>query len=267
MKNYLEINRNSWNNRLATHLNSEFYDIKGFLEGRTSLKSIELDLLGDVTNKKILHLQCHFGQDTISLSRLGAQVTGVDLSDKAIEKAVELAKKCDSDSNFICCDVYDLKNKLDDKFDIVYTTYGTISWLPDLNKWADIISHYLKPNGQFVFVEFHPVVWMFDDNMEKIYYPYFNKEAIVEEEQGTYADRSADIKQEYVCWNHGISEVMNSLIQKELSIELFNEYDYAPYSFVNGMVEAETGRYRIQNFGDKAPLVYAIRARKSYSDE
>ena len=151
----------------------EFYDLDNFVKGKTSLNSIELDLLGDVKGKTILHLQCHFGQDTISLSRLGAEVTGIDLSDKAIQSAQQIAKDTHSNANFICCDIYDLPNHLDKQFDIVFTSYGTIGWLPDLDKWANIVSHYLKPNGQFVFVEFHPVVWMFDDNFEKIGYNDF----------------------------------------------------------------------------------------------
>ena len=107
---------------------------------------------------------------------------GVDLSDKAIKSAKQLSKETSSNTTFICCDIYDLPRYLDQRFDIVFTSYGTIGWLPDLNKWAEIISRFLKPNGQFVFVEFHPVVWMFDDNFEKIDYRYFNSGAIIESE-------------------------------------------------------------------------------------
>ena len=186
--NYIEINRQSWNSRIETHIKSEFYDLDSFLKGRSSLNDIELNLLGDIKGKNVLHLQCHFGQDTISLSRLGAEVTGVDFSDKAIESARQIAKETGSNAKFICCDIYDLPNHLDEKFDIVFTSYGTIGWLPDLDKWAKVIANFLKPNGQFVFVEFHPVVWMFDDDFEKIAYSYFNTGAIVETENGTYAD-------------------------------------------------------------------------------
>ena len=166
-ENYIEINKQSWNNRLESHLKSDFYNIEGFLNGKTSLNEIELDLLGDVQGKNILHLQCHFGQDTISLGRLGANVTGIDLSDKAIESAIELSKKTKTASTFICCNIYDLPQQLEKKFDIVFTSYGTIGWLPDLDKWASIISSYLKPNGKLVFVEFHPVLWMYNDNFDK----------------------------------------------------------------------------------------------------
>ena len=150
--NYIEINRKAWNNRTDTHLNSEFYNQKGFLNGDTSLNEIELNLLGNIKGKSILHLQCHFGQDTISLERLGATVTGIDLSDKAIDSAKQIAKEIHSNANFICCDIYDLPNHLEKTFDMVFTSYGTIGWLPDLNKWAGIVSKFLKPKGQFIFV-------------------------------------------------------------------------------------------------------------------
>ena len=117
-------------------------------------------------------IQFHFG-------RLGANVTGVDLSDKAIESANNLAKEANIDATFICCDIYDLPKHLNEKFDIVFTSYGTIGWLPDIEKWANVVSHFLKPNGKFVFVEFHPVVWMFDDDFKGIKYRYFNSEAII----------------------------------------------------------------------------------------
>lgn len=261
-QNYLEINRQSWNNRTDTHLKSEFYDLDNFIKGRTSLNNIELDLLGNLTGKTILHLQCHFGQDTISLSRLGAEVTGIDLSDKAIESAKQIAEDTNSKATFICCDIYDLPNHLDKKFDIVFTSYGTIGWLPDLQKWAEIVSKFLKPNGQFVFVEFHPVVWMFDDNFEKIGYRYFNSGAIVESENGTYADKSADIAQEYVMWNHGLSEVINNLIKNGLEINALNEYDYSPYDCFNKTIEFEPKKYRIEHLGSKIPMVYSIVAKK-----
>ena len=260
--NYIEINRESWNNKTETHLKSEFYDLDNFIKGKTSLNSIVLDLLGDVKGKTILHLQCHFGQDSISLSRLGAEVTGIDLSDKAIQSAKQIAKDTNSKANFICCNIYDLPNHLDKQFDIVYTSYGTIGWLPDLDKWARIVSQYVKPNGQFVFVEFHPVVWMFDDNFEKIGYNYFNSGAIVESESGTYADKTAEITQENVMWNHSLSEVLNSLIKNGLEINSLDEYDYSPYNCFNKTIEFETNKYRIAHLQNKIPMVFSIVAKK-----
>jgi 2-polyprenyl-3-methyl-5-hydroxy-6-metoxy-1,4-benzoquinol methylase len=261
-KNYIELNKHSWNNRVDAHLASAFYDVEGFLKGNTSLNDIELKLLGDVSGKSILHLQCHFGQDSISLARLGARVTGVDLSDKAIDAANDLAKKTCNDVTFICCDVYDLANHLKEQFDIVFTSYGTIGWLPDMNKWAIIIATFLKPNGRFVFAEFHPVVWMYDDNFETIKYNYFNAGQIVESETGTYADKDAPIKTDYIGWNHDLSEVFTSLIKNGIEINSFEEYDYSPYNCFAKTVEFEPKKFRIAHFGNKIPMVFAIAGTK-----
>jgi 2-polyprenyl-3-methyl-5-hydroxy-6-metoxy-1,4-benzoquinol methylase len=262
MENYLEINKNSCNAKVDPHLKSDFYFVDEFLKGRSSLNSIELDLLGDVKGKKILHLQCHFGQDSISLSRLGAKVTGIDLSDKAINTGKDLAQQCGTDTEFICSDVYDLPNVLDEKFDIVFTSYGTIGWLPDLDKWAQVINHFLKPNGTFIMAEFHPVVWMFDDDFKEVAYNYFNEKPIVETYEGTYADPSADIVQEYVMWNHSLSEVIQNLIKNNLAIEGFREFDWSPYPSFKHVEEFEKGKWRITPFGNKIPIVYALAAQK-----
>lgn len=260
--NYIEINKQSWNNRVEAHLKSDFYDVEGFLKGNSSLKSIELALLGELKGKTVLHLQCHFGQDTISMGRLGAEVTGVDLSDKAINAAVELAGKAGIKARFICCDIYDLPDRLTEQFDMVFTSYGTIGWLPDLDKWAQVVSRFLKPGGTFVLVEFHPVVWMFDDDFEKVKYNYFNTGAIVETKSGTYADRKADLYQEYVMWNHSLSEVVNSLIKNGLEIKSLDEFDYSPYDCFNKTVEPEPGKYRITHLDNNIPMVYSIVATK-----
>lgn len=205
-----------------------------------------------------MHLQCHFGQDTISLNRLGADVTGVDLSDKAIDNAKRIAIENNSNAHFICCDIYDLPDHLDQQFDIVYTSYGTIGWLPDLDQWAEVISKFLKPRGKFIFVEFHPVVWMFDDNFEEITYNYFNSGAILETETGTYADKTADISQEYVMWNHGLTEVFSSLIKNDLEIISFEEFDYSPYNCFNKTIEISPKKFRIEHLENKIPMVYSL---------
>ena len=218
MKDYLSINKESWNKRVEPHLKSDFYDMESFLKGKNSLNAFELNLLGDVSGKSILHLQCHFGQDSISLSRTGAKVTGIDLSDKAIETAQSIAQQLGTDTKFVCSDVYDLPNVLEGKFDIVFTSYGTIGWLPDLEKWASVISHFLKPEGKFVFAEFHPVIWMYDNDFSKVAYSYFNDGAIEETQEGTYADKSASISIEYISWNHSLSEVFTALLGNGMQI-------------------------------------------------
>lgn len=260
--NYIETNKKTWNIKTDIHVKSDFYDTKSFIKGQTSLNDIELGLLGDVQGKSILHLQCHFGQDSISLQRMGANVTGVDLSDKAITVARDLAIKTNTLTQFICCDIYELPNFLDEKFDIVYTSYGTIGWLPDMDKWAAIISRFLKPNGKFVFVEFHPVVWMFDDDFTEIKYNYFKDTPIVETEQGTYADKNAAVELESITWNHSMSEVLNSLIVSGLEINSLNEYDYSPYDCFNNTLKINPKKYRIKHLDNNIPMVYSIVATK-----
>ncbi|SFA85907.1 Methyltransferase domain-containing protein [Flavobacterium swingsii] len=261
-ENYIETNKQTWNNKTDIHIASDFYNNEAFLSGKSSLMDIELNLLGDISGKKILHLQCHFGQDTLSLARLGAKVTGVDLSDNAINKGKELNQKIGLDAEFICCNVYDLENHLDEKFDIVFTSYGTIGWLPDLDKWAKVVSNFLKPGGQFIFAEFHPVVWMYDDNFKNVFYSYFNIKPIIEYEEGTYANRDADVKTSSVCWNHSTSEVLNSLIKSGLEINSFDEYDYSPYNCFNETEEFEKGKFRIKHLENKIPMVFSLVATK-----
>lgn len=260
--NYIEINKKAWDSKTPYHVESPFYDMESFMHGKSTLTPIELRLLGEIAGKRILHLQCHFGQDTISLGRMGATVTGIDFSEASIEKARQLSNDTGVPARFICCDIYDLRNHLDEEFDTVFTSYGTIGWLPDLDKWANIISKFLKPGGKFIFAEFHPVLWMFDNALEKIHYNYFKDDAIIEIDMGTYADVTAPIENETISWNHSLSEVINSLISNGIDINSFDEYDFSPYNCFNNMEEYEQGKYRFSAHGNKLPLVYSILATK-----
>lgn len=241
-----------------THVDSEFYSNEAFIAGKSSLKEIEISLLGDIKGLKILHLQCHFGQDSISLSRLGAQVTAVDFSPKAIETANILGQKTGQNVTFICANVYDLSEILTEQFDVVFTSYGTIGWLPDLNRWAKIVAHFLKPKGKFVFVEFHPVVWMFDDDFSKVAYNYFNSGPIFETEVGTYADKTVDLRSKYVMWKHDFGEVIGNLLAQNLEMKNFQEYDYSPYNCFSKTIEVGESRFRIEQLNNFIPMVYSL---------
>lgn len=258
---YLSINRRLWNDWAEKHIDSEFYDVAGFINGRNSLNGIELQLLGDVTGKRILHLQCHFGQDTLSLARMGAEVTGADFSDSAIELAVGLASKMKVDAEFMCCDVYALPTCLMKKFDIVFTSYGTVGWLPDADRWANVISHFLVPGGRFVIADFHPFVWMFNNAIGKIAYSYFNNGPIAETVDDSYAGAQTPQRRS-IGWNHSLSEIFTSLMTAGLDIDVFQEFDYAPYNCFRNMVANKEGQYRIAGLEGKIPLVYALGARK-----
>lgn len=259
---YLEINKANWNERTEVHFQSQMYGVEAFIKGGNTLKGIELNLLGEITGKRILHLQCHFGQDTISLSRMGAKVTGVDFSDKAIERARELARRAQSDTRFILSDVYSLPTVLDEAFDMVFTSYGTIGWLPDIKRWARVVSHFIRPGGTFVFAEFHPVVWMMSDDFSQIQYRYFNDEAIVEESDTTYTGGQLSASTKSVGWNHGLAEVIQALLDQGLQLEQLEEFDYSPYDCFDQIVEIEPGKYQIKGLEGKIPMVYALKASK-----
>ena len=260
--NYLEINKALWNAKVDHHINSIFYDTEGFLQGRNTLKDIELGLLGDVKGKTILHLQCHFGQDSLSLARMGAKVTGADISENAIEKARALNEQLGTDATFVCSDLYSLPDVLNEQFDIVFTTYGTISWLPDMKRWAEVVAHFLKPEGAFIMADFHPVLWMYDEKFRLVMYSYFNRETIIETEQGTYADRKAPLNLESVSWNHDTAEVLTALLEAKLQLTHFREFDYSPHNCFRNLTEFEPGKYHVVGMEGKLPIVFALRMTK-----
>jgi 2-polyprenyl-3-methyl-5-hydroxy-6-metoxy-1,4-benzoquinol methylase len=260
---YFKANKENWNDRVSIHKDSSFYDLKGFRAGKNMLNSIELDEVGDVSGKSLLHLQCHFGLDTMSWARLGAKITGVDFSNEAIEVAKSLSAELDLNANFVCCNVYDLKEHLTGQFDVVFASYGVIGWLPDLDIWAEIVHHFLKPGGMFYLAEFHPVVWMFDDDFTKLKYSYFNEGVIEIDQEGTYADKNSDFKHKEYSWNHPMSEVVNALLRQGLQIELLNEYDYSPYDCFPDMIKNKEGNFQLKDYKNILPMVYTIRARKS----
>ncbi len=264
LNKFFEANKKLWNDRTGVHVKSEFYDVAGFKEGKTSLKFIELEELSDVSGKSILHLQCHFGQDSLSLARMGAKVTGVDLSEKAIEQAKQLNDELNFDAEFICCNIYDIEKHLNKKFDIVFTSYGVIGWLPDLNKWAELISKFLKPGGMFYMVEFHPYLWAFDDDFEYFKYSYFHTgEPIEDEIEGTYTDRDANISGTDYSWNHDLAYVITCLLEKGLQLKSIREFPFSVYNVFPDMEKIGEDKFVIKKFGNKIPYLYSVKAIKS----
>lgn len=261
--NNFEYNRESWNELTSLHADSNFYDIDGFRKGKTSLNHIEIEELGDVKGKKILHLQCHFGMDTLSLARQGAEVVGVDISDISIQKATELSTELKIPAKFIRSNVYDIEQVLKDTFDIVYTSYGAINWLDDLDKWAKIISRFLKPNGIFYMVEFHPFIYTLNDNSE-ISDSYFKTQALETTVEKSYTDKSevSDKNLKHIEWHHSLSEVLNSLISNGLKIEFLNEFPYQVYNCFPKLIKNEKGRWVSDKYGDMIPHMYSVKAKK-----
>ncbi|MBR9914783.1 MAG: class I SAM-dependent methyltransferase [Algicola sp.] len=259
---HFEVNRKTWNDKVAIHADSAMYNLTAFKKGETSLKHYELSALGNVKGKSLLHLQCHFGQDTLSWSRRGAHCLGVDLSDAGIELAKSLNNELQLDAEFVRCNVLDTSAHVKDTFDIVFTSYGVIGWLPDLKPWGQMIAERLKKGGVFYMVEFHPIVWMFDylDGQSVMKYGYMQDEAIYEEYEGTYANQNSKMVSKEYGWNHGLSEVVNSLISAGLKIEFLNEHDESPYNVLPDLVETKSGNFVTK---DKLyPLIFEIKATK-----
>lgn len=263
MKAYFETNKALWDQKVAIHKASEMYDLDNFLKGKNMLNEIELVGLGDVQGKSILHLQCHFGQDSLCWARMSAQVTGVDMSPKSLELARSLNEQLGLDVNFVESNVLELKDHLEGQFDIVYTSYGTYTWLPDLEQWASVIQHFLKPGGLFYIADFHPVIYMYDFPSQQFAYNYFNSGQPYEEiEQGTYTDFDAPIQHKEYFWCHGLSEIMSPLLQQGLNLLEFKEFPFSPYNCFENMVETAPGRY-VYNPKLSIPHVFSLKMKKA----
>ncbi|MEH6657545.1 class I SAM-dependent methyltransferase [Leeuwenhoekiella marinoflava] len=256
---YFETNKQTWNQKVQPHLTSDFYNVEAFKKGESSLNAYELNALPDVEGKSVLHLQCHFGQDTLSWSRRGALCTGIDSSDVAIETAKKLNTELNLNAQFICGNVLDTAELVTQTYDIVFTSYGVLGWLPDLKPWAKMIKTCLKPGGIFYIVEFHPIVWMWDyqKNPPELRYGYMQDELIYEENTGTYADKDAAITTKEYTWNHGLGAVVSALAEAGLRIEYLKENDASPYNILPNLQKTETG-YELQN--KLYPLIFELKA-------
>ena len=258
-KKYMNTNQDLWNTLAPLHEKSTFYDVDGFRKGRSSLKHIEIEEMGDVSGKTLLHLQCHFGLDTLSWARRGARVTGVDFSDTAIKIAASLKTELKLDADFICSNIYDLPNALDGKFDIVFTSYGVLAWLPDLDPWAQVIRHFLRDDGFFYIVDFHPIMEMIDDAGE-VHGSYFPVKAPYEyTAHGSYATK-ADISHRQYEWVHTLADIITALTGAGMRIEFLHEFPYSVYGDRPYLIPGKDGLWRHKNNNVQFPLLFSIKA-------
>jgi len=266
MDEYLQNNLEMWNDWALLHAESEFYDVEGFKKGRCTLYPIALEEMGDVTGKSLLHLQCHFGLDTLSWARQGAKVTGMDFSDKAINIALALSKELGIDADFVCCNIYDLPQNLNSKFDIVYTSAGVLCWLPDLKRWGEVIAHSLKPGGVFYILEGHPFMNMLLTESEDISGPeitrsyFYTAEPEIYESPGSYTGQQTDRLHTGNEWTHSLGDIINAVISAGLQIEFLHEFPKIFFKAVPYMEQDEEGYWRIK--GDKIPLIFTLKATK-----
>lgn len=274
MDRYLQANRALWNAWTRINVRSEFYDVDAFAAGRgPDLDPIARAGPGDVRGKSLLHLQCHFGMDTIRWACHGATVTGVDFAEEAIAAARALASRMGVPATFVQSDVYELPSNLASRFDVVFTSHGVISWLPDLERWARVIARFLVPGGIFYIVEAHPVMCLFDDRLTepdlRLLYPYFRgPEPIREEHGGCYASPDAPITSVEYVWLHKMSDIIGSLVRAGLRVESFEEYPFLPWRFFPWMEQDAEGWWRLPEHErvphgrGSLPLMFSLKATR-----
>ena len=267
MEPTLEANRKLWDEFVKINSRSEMYQLEEFKKGLNKLNPLERTEVGDVEGKTLLHLQCHFGMDTLSWARLGATVTGMDFSPKGIKMAKSLSEELNIPGRFICCNLYDLPEHLDEQFDIVFTSYGVLCWLPDIPRWAKIIARYLKPGGFFFIAEIHPFAYVFDDEKEvtelKVRYPYFHSGPMEFVADGSYSDLITKIPpHKQYEWMHGMGEIITSLCDAGLKIDFLHEYPLACFSQFPFMKKGDDGNWRLPGKEELIPLTFSLKATK-----
>lgn len=255
------LNRAGWDRRTPFHVRSKFYGAEEFLQGTTTLKQIELDLCGEVAGRDLLHLQCHFGLDSLSWARRGARVTGIDFSPVALESARQLARAAKLEARFVEADATALGRLLAGGFDVAVSTYGALCWLPSLAGWATGIAASLRPGGRLVLVELHPFLDVVHAGCVSGAATYFAGEPAIKETSGTYADRHAQITYTQVLWQHPTSEVISALAGAGLRIEAFAEYPYCSYPIVPELRVERDGYWHPEG-GARLPYLYSVVAEK-----
>ena len=255
-------NRHAWDLRTRAHLGSQFYDVASFKAGRITLRLPEREELGDVRGRTLLHLQCHFGTDTMSWARLGAIATGADFSTEAVATATALAAELDIPARFVCADLYDLPDVLDGQFDIVVTTYGVLHWLPDLDRWARVVAHFLRSGGTFCLVEIHPAISLVEDVAGRLEVTGsivdlgpFERETV-----RTYADDLALPPHREYTWYWPLGHVVTALCDAGLRIERLRELPVDVRQRLPSMVRGEDGYWRLP--GDPLPLLFTCVATR-----
>jgi len=269
---YFAANRARWDEVVEIHAASDFYGVDRFLAGESTLLGLDLEEVGEVAGKSLLHLQCHFGMDTLSWAREGATVTGLDFSSEAVATARDLAKRAGLEATFVESNVYDAPEVIDGQFDIVYVNLGAICWLPDIREWARVASGFVKPGGFLYLRDAHPAAMTLDldvsDQSLVMRYPYFETESPLRwDDVEDYADERAELKNPvFYEWNHGLGEIVNAVIATGLRLEFLNEQDWSVYRATPWMEETERGIYRLPvRDRQNIPLMFSLRASRCSS--
>ncbi|MBO0805598.1 MAG: class I SAM-dependent methyltransferase [Nocardiopsaceae bacterium] len=245
------------------HLASEFYNLDGFRAGGSWLRPFEAAEAGDVTGKRLVHLQCHLGTDTLSWARNGALVTGLDFSAPAIEAARSLATSLGIDATFVTADVYDAVTALGGRrFDVVYTGIGALVWLPDMPRWAAVVAALLEPGGFLYLVEGHPFAQVLDDDQgTRVARDYFDDRPQVEDYPFTYTDGPPLEHPRSVQFQHPIGRIVTALADAGLRIDFLREHDFDTFQRYASL-ERRDGGYRFPPGRPRVPLLFSLRATR-----
>lgn len=270
VRDELAVNRRLWDAWTDLHMSGSDYDVAGFVADPSArpFDWVTRGVVGDVDGKRLLHLQSHIGTDTLRFALNGAvDVMGVDFSPNAVAAGRSLAASLDLPVTFIESDVTDLPPEVPEAaFDVVFTSYGTIGWLPDLAPWGRMIASRLAPDGVFHIIDTHPFLTVFDDTVGhpplKVLYPYFTREALYFEAHGSYADRDADFVADSYEWQHTFSEIVGSLADAGLRIEKLEEYPVIAWKALEFLEQGEDGLWRMPEGAGDIPLMFSITARK-----
>ena len=271
MDEYFRTNREMWDELVPVHLRSRGslgYNVDDFRRGGPALHAVELEEVGDVAGKDLLHIQCHFGLDTLSWARLGARVTGVDFSEAGIAQAQSLALELGIDARFVLSNVYELPRTVDGAFDVVFSSYGALNWLPDLRAWARTVAHFLRPGGFFYLIEAHPFAGVLPEEPAgpalRFARPYFpGPDPLRLEGDGSYADPGAHLEHRVSYeWSHTLGGIVNALIDAGLRIEFLHEFPFCAWEFLPGMVLREDGYFHLPEGDGSVPFMFSVKATK-----
>jgi SAM-dependent methyltransferase len=260
-----DLNRSYWDSRVPVHVASRFYDVDGFIAGRDPLVPVEVEEVGEVAGRSLLHLQCHFGVDTLGWARRGATVTGLDFSAPAVEAARRVADDCGIDADFVQADVYDAPAALGGRrFDVVYTGFGALCWLPDIVRWAEVAAALLAPGGFLYVIESNPLIQVMADDDLSFERSYFERGPYRWSDAGTYTDGGEHLPATpTIEWAHGIGDVVSAVARAGLRVDFLHEHPFLPWARWPWLERDGDGTFRFPSDRPALPLTYSLRATRS----
>jgi 2-polyprenyl-3-methyl-5-hydroxy-6-metoxy-1,4-benzoquinol methylase len=269
MTDHVDINRRNWDERAAIHARDVTgdYRLERFRAGGDVLHAIEAAELGDISGKRVLHLQCHIGLDTLCLVRRGADVTGLDFSSAALTIARRLSDETGLKADFVAGTVDQAPELAPGPFDLVYTTWGTICWLPDVKEWAKVIASVLAPGGELYFADAHPGFNVLEEVAGRVM-PAYDFQTPADRplhfaDETTYTgDPTIMSHQATREWIHSLSAVLGGLIDAGLAIAMFREHEVLPWRALPSLVPASERLWRLPDGMPRIPLSYSVRAKK-----